>query len=91
MTGRRIRVSGRVQGVFFRNWIVGEAERHGVKGWVRNRTDGSVEILAFGAKVELAAFEQRCRQGPSAARVERVETESVEGTAPESFTRQATA
>ena len=42
MKGIRIRVSGRVQGVFFRNWTIDEAEARDIRGWVRNRPDGSV-------------------------------------------------
>ena len=44
MTGARIRVSGRVQGVFFRNWTIEQAQALGLTGWVRNRADGGVEI-----------------------------------------------
>lgn len=65
----RILVSGRVQGVGFRYWTVEEARRLGLDGWVRNRQDGTVEILVIGAAQSLSQMTQACRQGPSAARV----------------------
>ena len=65
----RLLVSGRVQGVGFRYWTVGEARRLGLDGWVRNRSDGTVEILAIGAADALAKLASSCRQGPSAAEV----------------------
>ena len=88
--GLRIRVFGRVQGVFFRNWTVDEAHAFGVRGWVRNRLDESVEILAFADAAVLEAFVARCRQGPRAAQVERVEVEAADGDAPAGFTRERT-
>ena len=90
MIGRRIRVFGRVQGVFFRNWTIGEAEALAITGWVRNRTDGSVEIAAFGDEGAVDAFDSRCHQGPGAARVDRVEVEPMEGEPPEGFSRERT-
>ena len=86
----RIRVFGRVQGVFFRNWTIDEARARDIRGWVRNRADGSVEILAFGEGEALAAFVSRCHQGPRAAGVERVEVEEAEGEPPAGFTREGT-
>ena len=88
--GRRIRVSGRVQGVFFRNWAIGQAEVLGIRGWVRNRTDGSVEMIAYGDEAAIAAFVGSCHEGPGAARVDRVEAEPLEGEPPEGFTREKT-
>ena len=87
----RIRVSGRVQGVFFRNWTIAEAQARGITGWVRNRRDGSVEILAFGDAPQIEAFVARCRHGPQQAHVERVEVEPAEGEPPAGFTRAPTA
>ena len=86
----RIRVSGRVQGVFFRNWTVDEARVLGLRGWVRNRLDGSVEILAFGEDRALRRFIERCHEGPRAAQVERVDVEQVEGEPPGGFSREPT-
>ena len=88
--GARIRVTGRVQGVFFRNWTVDAAKALGISGWVRNRRDGSVEILAFGQEAALRELVGRCHRGPDAAQVERVHVEAAEGEAPEDFTREPT-
>jgi acylphosphatase len=89
--GRRLRMVGRVQGVFFRNWAVGEAEKLGVRGCIRNRTDGSVEALAFGPAEAIGAFIARCREGPPAAIVERLDVTEAEGEAPEGFRKAPTA
>ncbi len=66
-------VRGRVQGVGFRWFVEAEAHRLGIAGWVRNNADGSVEVLAMGAREQLAALRSRLRQGPRAARVDDVE------------------
>jgi acylphosphatase len=87
---RRIRVSGRVQGVWFRGWTEQEARALGLDGWVRNRRDGSVEILVTGEEAAVQRLIALCREGPAAARVERVEVEeSDEETAP-GFSQRAT-
>ena len=66
-------VSGRVQGVFFRAWTREQAESLGLSGWVRNRPDGTVEVLAQGDPDDLAQLEDRLHEGPPAARVAGVE------------------
>ena len=68
-TAASLRIEGRVQGVGYRWWAVGEAERLGLCGWARNRLDGSVEILAIGEPAAIDALEQACAEGPPAARV----------------------
>lgn len=90
MIGRRLSIHGRVQGVFFRNWTVEQAEQLGVRGWVRNRHDGSVEAVAFGEPEAVEALVARCRKGPPAARVERVEVEPANGDAPAGFRKAPT-
>lgn len=89
MSGRRVRIHGRVQGVFFRNWTMDKALALGVQGWVRNRRDGSVELLAHGADEAVEALIAECRTGPPAAQVERIEVEPAEGEAPPSGFRVA--
>jgi acylphosphatase len=84
-------VSGRVQGVFFRNWTVAQAEALGITGTVRNRSDGAVEIDAFGEAAALQALVDRCHQGPSASRVESVVVEEIEGEPPARFARAPSA
>jgi acylphosphatase len=84
MSGCRVRIYGRVQGVFFRNWTADKARSLGVRGWVRNRLDGSVELVAYGEDEAVEALTAACRTGPPAARVERIEVEIAEGEGPPS-------
>jgi acylphosphatase len=67
-----VRIEGRVQGVWYRGWTVFEAKGRGLRGWVRNRADGSVEALFAGPKADVDAMLEACWQGPPAARVNRV-------------------
>lgn len=67
-------VYGRVQGVGFRYFTWREAEKIGLCGTVRNRLDGSVEVIAQGSEAQLAQFEQWLQHGPKTAKVERVES-----------------
>lgn len=70
---RRVIVSGRVQGVFFRDSLRGEAERHGVAGWVLNRADGKVEAVLEGDADGVDGIIAWCRAGgPPRARVDDV-------------------
>jgi acylphosphatase len=62
-------VSGRVQGVCFRQHAVREASRLGLTGWVRNLRNGDVEVLAEGAEAALRDLERWCRRGPPLAAV----------------------
>lgn len=71
----QLRITGRVQGVGYREALRGEAERLGLTGWVRNLADGSVQVLAQGSDEALAALLAWAQRGPPAARVERVATE----------------
>ena len=64
-----LRIRGRVQGVFFRHWVMEEATRRGIRGWVRNRADGSVEAVLAGEMAAVRAMVQACRQGPPGAQV----------------------
>jgi acylphosphatase len=70
---RRFVVRGRVQGVGFRWFVEREAHILGVAGWVRNNSDGSVEVLAQGTRDQLSGLQSRLRQGPRAARVDDIE------------------
>ena len=66
-------VAGRVQGVFFRWYTRDEAEKLGVKGWVRNLPDGRVEAVFEGEREAVERMIEFCRHGPPAAEVENVE------------------
>lgn len=87
---KRILVHGRVQGVWFRGWTLDQARELGLNGWVRNRRDGSVEILADGPDQVIAELVRRCHQGPPSARVERVDTEEADEAAPADFVQRPT-
>ena len=77
MRTRQIRVSGRVQGVGYRFALRDEALRLGVKGWVRNRADGSVEALLQGDDDAVAALVAWAQRGPRAAKVDAVRDETA--------------
>lgn len=70
-------VRGRVQGVWYRSWTVQEATRRGLAGWVRNRTDGTVEALFHGPADKVDDMLIACRQGPPAAWVQNILTDDV--------------
>ncbi len=60
----RVVIAGRVQGVGFRAFVAGEAARHGIAGWVRNRRDGTVEAVFIGEGAAVDAMLAACRRGP---------------------------
>jgi acylphosphatase len=68
----RLGIAGSVQGVGYRIWATRRATGLGLRGWVRNRFDGSVEVLATGPPGAVTAFVEACRQGPRAAQVDAV-------------------
>ncbi len=67
-------IRGRVQGVYFRASTQREARRLGLSGWVKNRPDGSLEILAEGEEAAIRELYGWSQRGPSAARVDKVDT-----------------
>ena len=81
MPGKTLRlvIRGRVQGVFFRDSMRREAQNMGVAGWVRNRSDGSVEAAVQGKSDDVDAIVRWAHQGPQHAQVERVEIGPHEG------------
>ncbi|MFY9558618.1 MAG: acylphosphatase [Terriglobales bacterium] len=72
-SARRFRIRGRVQGVGFRWFVEREALILGIAGWVRNNSDGTVEVLAQGTRDQLIGLRSRLQEGPRAARVDDVE------------------
>jgi acylphosphatase len=78
----KVRVRGRVQGVYFRGWTKGEADRLGLDGWVRNEADGSVAALLSGAAPAVEEMVRLLHRGPPAARVDSVQVEDIEADAP---------
>ncbi|MHA6767255.1 acylphosphatase [Sphingobium ummariense] len=72
-TARHLFIHGRVQGVFYRKWAMQTARQLGLTGWVRNRTEGSVEAWIEGDPAAQDAFVARARRGPPAASVESID------------------
>lgn len=72
MMAIHVRMSGKVQRVGFRQWIVDEATKRGLRGWVRNRSDNMVEAVISGEMNTVRAMVKTCYQGPSKAEVRQV-------------------
>jgi len=72
MICRHLAITGRVQNVFYRDWLVEQARGIGITGWVRNRADGSVEAVVSGSSEMIEAIVARAQQGSPASRVENV-------------------
>ena len=87
----RLRITGEVQGVGYRIWATRTAAGLGLRGWVRNRKDGSVEVLATGSSEVIASFVEACRQGPRAAQVTGVSVAEAQGDSGPGFTPLPTA
>ena len=88
----RLAITGRVQGVGDRDWAVTTGQRLGLAGWVRNRTDGSVEALVVGDDDTVGKMIEACRRGPTLARVDSVDVEPVDlDVLATGFTRRPTA
>ena len=79
MEKRHLVIHGRVQGVGFRASLAWEAQTQGITGWVRNRSDGTVEALICGSGEVVAAMIAWARRGPPGARVDRIEVELGQG------------
>jgi acylphosphatase len=70
---RHVVIRGRVQGVGYRAWTEHTARGHGLKGWVRNRRDGSVEAVFAGPREIVEQMIAECRRGPISSRVDAVD------------------
>lgn len=70
----RVVITGRVQGVGYRAWTVKTASSLGLKGWVRNRSDGSVEAVFHGMKETIESMVEACKKGPFMARVDGIQS-----------------
>jgi acylphosphatase len=78
LIGRRFVVKGRVQRVGFRMFVEDAAQREGIRGYVRNQHDGSVEVVGEGDAEAMQRFEMAVRRGPIGARIDDVETVELE-------------
>lgn len=90
MPAEKFFIHGRVQGVGFRAWTVEQAERLGLRGWVRNRADGSVEVLAAGPEEARDRLASACQQGPPAAQVSKIDREASDPPENDGFTQRST-
>jgi acylphosphatase len=79
---RRFRVTGKVQGVYFRDSTRAEAVRLAIVGYARNLEDGSVEVAAIGAEAAVAELHRWLHRGPRSARVDGVEEIEIETGSP---------
>jgi acylphosphatase len=78
MSDLSMTIFGRVQGVYFRKSTQEQAKERHITGWVRNRKDGTVEVLAQGQEETLLSFLKWCKKGPRFAKVERIEINWIE-------------
>ena len=86
----RVRIEGRVQGVWYRGWTVEQASVRSLAGWVRNRSDGSVEALFCGPEARVHDMLAACRRGPPAAHVTAVHVEPAEAPLQPGFRKRPT-
>lgn len=89
MIARLLCISGRVQGVGYRDWLVRQALRLELCGWVRNRPDRTVQALVAGEAAAVQAMIAACHRGPLLARVTAVEDAPAEVPGEPGFTRRA--
>ncbi|RQD64730.1 MAG: acylphosphatase [Desulfonatronovibrio sp. MSAO_Bac4] len=78
MKSMRCVISGKVQGVYFRAWTKEQADSLGIKGWVRNISEGRVEVLAQGTDENMVEFKKRLIQGSSMSEVKNIECEDMD-------------
>ena len=88
---RLVRITGEVQGVWYRGWTCEEATRRGISGWVRNCRDGSVEAVFAGRAGPVKEMISSCREGPPAARVVYIESEIADVPDLKGFEQRSTA
>ena len=90
MRSARLHIAGRVQGVGYRAWAIETARRLALRGWVRNRADGTVEAMVTGDAAAVAAMIQACHRGPFGARVTEVVHSDVEDDGSDGFIAKPT-
>lgn len=85
MPSYRLVITGKVQGVFYRQSAYEEAQKWNIKGWVKNQPDGAVEAIITGDEDNVRFFITWCRQGPQQAVVDDIEVVPIEETAFDNF------
>jgi acylphosphatase len=88
LTSLRLRIEGFVQAVGYRHFAMEEARKLGLDGWIRNRSDGTVEALCSGDTKKVEAFVAACMRGPRGSRVTNVELHNAEPPAESGFHRR---
>ena len=88
LTSLRLRIEGFVQAVGYRHFAIQEATQLGLDGWVRNRTDGTVEILVSGPTKAVETFVAATMRGPAGSRVKNVELHNAEPPEEKGFRRR---
>lgn len=86
----RLRIKGFVQGVGFRDWAMDEARARGLSGWVRNRSDGTVEMLVAGPHKTVEDILAALTKGPPMAQVTNIHIHNETEPPPPGFTRKPT-
>ncbi len=86
----RLKIKGAVQGVGYRDWAIAEAKARGLDGWVRNRSDGSVEVLIAGPNAKVEEMLKVATQGPDAAQVTQIDIHNETELPEPGFVRRAT-
>lgn len=76
-TARLFNISGLVQGVGFRYFVVKEAEKLGITGYTKNLSDGSVEVFAMGEEEKILKLKEKLKSGPAYSKVKRIEEKSA--------------
>ncbi len=87
-TALRLRIEGFVQAVGYRNFVIAEASKLGLDGWIRNRSDGTVEALVSGETKAVEAMVAACMRGPEGSRVSNVELHNAEPPEEKGFRRR---
>jgi acylphosphatase len=87
-THLRLRIEGFVQAVGYRNFVIGEAARLGIDGWIRNRSDGTVEALVSGPNAAVETLVGFCMKGPPGSTIKNVELHKAEAPAEKGFKRR---
>lgn len=90
LTTLRLRIEGRVQTVGYRNFIIDKARVLSLDGWVRNRTDGSVEVLASGTTGAIEALVAAAARGPQGSVIKHIDLEKADAPAEKGFGRRPT-